>query len=133
MDQFVITSNPALDNKSTQPNPTPQAPSFPEHPNKPKNFFRIIFLLLLIATLASAAATTYILISGKQKGAPVQAVPISSTSDTTITDNAVIETNPFDSENTQVNPFDNTEETDNIFSEFETDSVTATGEYQNPF
>lgn len=133
MDQFVITSNPAMDNKPAQPNPTPQTPSQPPQLNKPKNFFRVVFLLLLIATLVSAAATTYILISGKQKGAPVQAVPISNTSDTTITDNAVVETNPFDSENTQVNPFGNTEETDNIFSEFETDSVTATGEYQNPF
>jgi hypothetical protein len=60
----------------------------------PSKRFRLVFLLLLLATLASALATTYILMTGKT----LAPTPTKSPA-------AVAPVNPFASDSAQVNPF----------------------------
>lgn len=100
---------------------------------KPSHTFRTVFLLLLLATLISAGATTYVLI--KQKNTPATTpAPISAAD------------NPFAAETTPTNPFADSanaatvttpfsdETGENPFDQFETTpSASPTSEYQNPF
>lgn len=85
---------------------------------KPSSSFRIIFMVLLLGVLVSAAATTYILVTGKKPNL----VPTSPSLQTSLE-------NPFASETESSNPFadtTSTEDTSNPFAGTETAST-------NPF
>lgn len=97
---------------------------------KPNPHFRLIFLLLLIAVLLSAGATTYILIS--RTTAPVPVVE-------------TVEPNPFD-ETLSENPLEEDANqtasaggifvetaTDNFFDQFGDNTATSSDSYENPF
>lgn len=105
----------------------------------PSKSFRIIFLLLLLATLASAAATTWILMGGltpaSTPAAPISTVPAAVENPFAVesqTANPFVDTAIASSESA-TNPFED-EETllENPFAAFASTTVT-TGNETNPF
>ncbi len=115
----------------------PQVQSFGgQSPTKNSNgTFRAIFLLLLILTMISAGATTYILLNWNQ---PTQTTTnadiIRSTPTLTELQNTQVDINPFSDEAIQDNPFAQTAtDSTNIFNEFDEEDTSGGAEYQNPF
>lgn len=105
-------------------------------PNHPKRKLHTLFFLLLIATLISAGATAYLLISLSQKTLLSSSMP--SAEANPFAQNS--DTNPFSniaSSETQTvaNPFTKTN-SDNPFDQFDTGNNSdagSSGQYQNPF
>lgn len=115
---------------------TPGEMQMPQ-PQNPKKSFRVVFMLLLLAVLASAVATAFILISGQKPQIAANPSPVPTK-----------EENPFVTEPAQTNPFSETAEvesvaanpfsddtSDNPFDQFDTlaTSSSDTETYQNPF
>ncbi len=117
--------NTQINPSAPQPVPTPQI--------KPHTGFRLIFLLLLLAVLISAGATTYILISSKNSQVPAT----QPTAEENPFDSVSVYTNPFTDETTvtTVNPFAETSTSSaNPFDQFaDQANTTQTDTYQNPF
>lgn len=103
---------------------TPQAPKTNHH-------FRVVFFILLLAVLASAVASTYLLI-GLSAPAKIAETPVENPFDTIAT-----YSNPFNEDSSAAavaNPFDESLETSaNPFNQFADETVTQSDSYQNPF
>ena len=100
-------------------------------PNSHKNF-RLVFFLLLLAVLAAATATTYILVGSKN----TQELPDNSVSESNPFDSLSSYSNPFasDTQSSVNNPFEDTGST-NPFDQFVSQAQPAqtNDTYQNPF
>ncbi len=129
-----MDQNPA--NAYTMSVGDPQS-STPAATPKPKSSFRLIFLVLLLAILASAGATAYILFGNK----PPQLIPTSTTplpqtqaenpfqgqqADNPFVDETAMSANDTNNPFAQANP-------DNTFAQFDTGSSPSATAVPNPF
>ncbi len=107
-------------------------------PYKPSASFRVIFLLSLLAVLASAVATTYILITGKKPQIVEMPVALPTADENPFAEEpTTTQINPFidEAQATVLNPFDGVDSS-NPFEQFEdstADTPTINTEVQNPF
>jgi len=104
---------------------------------KSRHPLRPIFFLLLIATLLSATATTYILVTGNipQLVPQEEPLPQTTTENPFLPGAAEAASNPFSEENAQVDISQafSEEAPVNFFDQFTTEEAGSSGEYQNPF
>lgn len=127
-------NQPPVNQSSTN---EPQVQTIGESPQKNakrSSSFRAIFLILLLITMLSAGATTFIILNWSK--------PTDSTSNAQIViptptlkdlENTQVEVNPFSDAAIAGNPFEQSAtDSVNIFNEFE-ESTDSGEEYQNPF
>ena len=115
----------------------PQVQTIGEPPQKNakrSGRFRAIFLILLLITMFSAGATTFIILNwSRSTETTSNAQIIIPTPTLKGLENTEVEVNPFSNEALNDNPFnESTTDSANIFNEFE-ESTGSGQEYQNPF
>lgn len=133
MDAFTVSVNKSI--------PTPPVANQTPIASQPKSSFRIIFLLLLLAILASAIATTYILMTGNTPKIASDNITAQTATENPFADEAqTTKSNPFtdfetlEKENLNEAALFEEETSENFFAQFETqETSTGSTEYENPF